>query len=86
MKHLLQLTVFNICSYSLIVYLLYAKDLAFCYALLSNDKIRQSYDNIQEISEQCESKISIVFSISSLYKRSFSMDFHFLNRGKRVIP
>ena len=38
-------------------YLLNAKDLAFCYALLRNDKIRRS-DHIQEISEQCQSKMS----------------------------
>ena len=43
----------------IVYFLLYAKDLAFCYALLRNDKIRQSDDNIQEISEQCQSKISI---------------------------
>ena len=35
--------------------------LLFCYALLRKyDKIIQSDDNIQEISEQCQSKISIV--------------------------
>ena len=50
-----------------------AKDLAFCYAL-----IRQSDDNIQEISEQCQSKISIVFlSILIIYKE-FLHGFPFL--------
>ena len=32
-------------SHNVIVYLLHDKGLAFCYALLSNDKIRQSDDN-----------------------------------------
>ena len=35
----------SVYSHSVIVYLLHDKDLAFCFDLLINDKIRQSDDN-----------------------------------------
>ena len=37
-------------SHSVLVDLLHDKDLAFCYALLRNDKIRQSDDNYRTVS------------------------------------
>ena len=41
-----------------IMYLLHDKGLAFCYALLSNDKIRQSDDNYKKfqnsVSRKCQ--------------------------------
>ena len=63
-------------SNSLLVFLHYAKDLAFCYTLLRNDKV--VIIAIQEISEQCQSKISIVFSIFLIIYKEFLHGFPFL--------
>ena len=50
-------------SHSVIVYLLYDKDLAFCYALLRNDKIRQSDDNYKTFQNSVSLKCQLFFSI-----------------------
>ena len=48
-------------SHNVIVDLLHDKGLAFCYALISNDKIRQSDDNYKKIQNSVSRKYQLFF-------------------------
>ena len=51
----------NVYSHNVIVYLLHDKGLAFCYALLSNDKISQSDDNYKKFQNSVSPKYQLFF-------------------------
>ena len=60
-KHSPLLKSLEVYSHNVIVYLLHDKGLAFCYALLSNDKIRQSDDNYKKFQNSVSRKCQLFF-------------------------